>query len=349
MGDGGAPRRLAVDLFASAPQWSLSEAGVAELRAAAPPGWAVEFVRAPTVSDGDGGAPPSAAAVAAIRDAEVYFGYGISRQLFAAARRLRWLHSAAAGIGGLLFPEMRRSDVVVTNSAGVHAVPIAEYVIGGVLYLLRQLDVAVALQRERRWDKEPFVGTQSHMREVADTRALIIGAGGIGGAVAERLTALGARCTGIRKHPERGLPAGFAQVAGPAELDALLPAHDLLVVAAPSTEETRELVTAARLDRLPSGAIVVNVARGSLIDEVALAERIGSGRLRGAVLDVFRREPLPPESPLWELPSVLVTPHVSGVSPRGFWRRELALFIDNWHRYARGQPLRNVVDKEAGY
>src|SRR5919199_598223 len=195
MGDGEAPRRLAVDLFATAPQWSLSEAGIEELRAAAPPGWAVDIVRAPTVSDGDGGTAPSAQAIAAIRDAEVYFGFGVSRPLFAAARRLRWVHSAAAGVGALLFPEMHDSDVVITNSAGVHAVPIAEYVVGGVLYLLRQFDVAVAQQRERRWDKEPFVGAESRAREMADIRALILGAGGIGGAVAERLSALGARCT----------------------------------------------------------------------------------------------------------------------------------------------------------
>ena len=349
MPERGALRRLAVDLQATAPQWALTEAGAAELRRMAPDGWEVEVVRAPTVSDGDGGAAPSAGALAAIRDAEVYFGFGISRPLFATARRLRWVHSAAAGVGGLLFPEMRGSDVIVTNSAGVHAVPIAEYVVAGILYLLRQLDVAVDQQRARRWDSALFVGAHSRMREVADVRALIVGAGGIGTAVAERLAALGAHCTGIRRRPERGAPAGFAAVAGPAELDALLPTHDILVLAAPATSETRELVTATRLDRLPPGAIVVNVARGSLVDESALAERVASGRLRGAVLDVFREEPLPAQSLLWALPSVLVTPHVSGVSPRGFWRRELALFIDNWQRYVDGRPLRNVVDKNAGY
>jgi phosphoglycerate dehydrogenase-like enzyme len=349
MPERGALRRLAVDLSATAPQWALTDAGADELRAAAPPDWDVEVVRAPTVSDGDGGAAPSTAAVAAIRDAEVYFGYGISRPLFASARRLRWVHSAAAGVGGLLFPEMRDSDVVVTNSAGVHATPIAEHVVGGVLYLLRQLDVAVAQQRAGRWDKEPFVGAQSRVRELGEARALIVGTGGIGGAVAQRLTALGARCTGVRRRPERGAPPGFGQVAGMAELDSLLPTHDLLVLAAPATAETRELVTATRLDLLPAGAIVVNVARGSLVDEAALTERVASGRLRGAVLDVFRDEPLPRESALWNLRSVLVTPHVSAVSPRGFWRRELALFIDNWHRYVGGVPLRNVVDKRAGY
>jgi phosphoglycerate dehydrogenase-like enzyme len=343
------PRRLVVDLFAAAPQWSLPEHAVDELRRAAPPGWEARVVRALTVSDGDGATAPSAEALEAIRDADAYAGYGISRPLFLAAPRLRWVHSAAAGVGSVLFPEMLASDVVVTNSAGVHAAPMAETVVGGLLFLLRGLDIAVVRQRERRWDKAPFVGADSPLRELSECRALIVGAGGIGGAVARRLTALGAWCTGIRRRPERGVPEGFAEVAGADALDALLPRHDILVVAAPATPATRALVTADRLDRLPRGAIVANVARGSLLDEEALAARVAAGRLRGAVLDVFGREPLPEDSPLWALPSVLITPHVSGVSPRGFWRRELELLVDNWHRFASGRPLRNVVDKGAGY
>ena len=122
-----------------------------------------------------------------------------------------------------------------------------------------------------------------------------------------------------------------------------------MVLTAPLTEATRGLLTAERLDLLPPHAIVVNVSRGALLDETALAERLESGRLRGAVLDVFQREPLAPESALWQLRSALVTPHVSPVSPGRFWARELDLFLDNWRRYARGQPLRNVVDKHAGY
>ncbi len=342
-------RRLVVDLRATAPVWRLPDDGVERLRASAPAGWEVYVVAASTVSDGDGGSAPSAEALKAIAEAEVYFGFGIARALFLAAPHLRWVHSAAAGVGGLLFPEMLASPVIVTNSAGVHAVPIAEHVLGGILYLLRGFDLAVERQRARAWDRGAFVGATVPVRELRDCRALIVGAGGIGGAVARRLSFLGTRCVGVRRHPERGTPDGFERVVGPTEWEALLPESDLLVLSAPATRETRALVGAELLDRLPRQAIVVNVARGSLLDEAALAARIADGRLRGAVLDVFEAEPLPVESPLWGLSSVLITPHVSAVSPRGFWERELELFIDNWHRYVAGRRLRNVVDKRAGY
>jgi phosphoglycerate dehydrogenase-like enzyme len=341
--------RLVVDLHASAPVWRLSPDGAARLRSAAPSGWEIRLIEAPTVSDGDGGEAPSREVVAAIGDAEIYFGFGMARELFLAAPHLRWVHSAAAGVGKLLFPEIVASPVIITNSAGVHAVPIAEHILGGVLYLLRGFDLAVAQQRARTWDREPFIGTESPVRELRDCRALIIGAGGIGSAVARRLTLLGARCVGVRRHPEHGVPDGFERVVGPADWEALLPESDLLVLSAPATRETRALVRAETLDRLPRGAIVVNVARGSLLDQTALAERIMTGRLRGAVLDVFDPEPLPATSPLWGLSSVLVSPHVSSVSPRGFWDRELGLFTDNWHRYVAGKPMRNVVDKREGY
>lgn len=304
---------------------------------------------APTSSDSDGMGEPSADALDAIQEAEVYVGYGMSRPLFAASRQLRWVHSASAGVGSLLFPELIQSDVVVTNSAGIYAIPIAEHVVAGVLALLRGLDLAIARQRERRWDKRAFDGVDSPVREVGEVRALILGGGGIGSAIAQRLSALGARCTAIRRRPELGAPAGFDHVAGPDSLDDLLPDHDVLVIAAPATAETRGLVTAERLDRLPKAAIVVNVARGALLDEDALAARLAAGRLRGAVLDVFRVEPLPAEHPLWGIPSAIVTPHVSGVSPRAYWDRQMELLLDNWGRYVRGEPLRNTVDKAAGY
>ena len=342
-------RRLVVDLAATSKNWSLTPEGERLIRDAAPDGWETEVVRSPTISDGDGASRPSSEALAAVREAEAYVGFGISRALFVAAPTLRWVHSAAAGVGAVLFDEMRRSEALLTNSAGVHAVPIAEHVTAGVLHLLRALDIAGVQQRERRWDKAPFVNDASRVRELGDSRVLVIGAGGLGSAIAQRLSAFGASCTGVRRRPELGPPAGFDRVVGPDALDVEIPAADIVVLSAPSTPATTGLLDARRIALLPRGAIVVNVARGALLDESALVNQIERGHLRGAVLDVFSEEPLPASSPLWALPNIVLTPHVSAVSPARFWERELSLFTDNWRRYARGEPLRNLVDKQAGY
>ena len=342
-------RVLVADLAATSKNWALTADGERRLRAAVPSGWTVRVIGSPTSSDGDGPAGPSAEVMAAIEHAEVYFGFGIPRALFLAAKRLRWVHSAAAGVGTSLHPEMLASDVVLTNSAGIHAIPIAEYVVAGILHFLRGFDVAIEQQRQTRWDKTEFVRADSELREMDTVRALIIGVGGLGGATAERLSALGAHCTGVRRRVELGPPAGFANVVGLGDLEQELPRHDVVVIAAPLTGDTTELLTAARLDMLPRSAIVVNVARGAMVDDAALAERLEGGRLRGAVLDVFRHEPLAATSPLWQLRRVLLTPHVSPVSPGRFWPRQLDLFLDNWSRYLRGDSLRNTVDKHAGY
>jgi phosphoglycerate dehydrogenase-like enzyme len=146
-----------------------------------------------------------------------------------------------------------------------------------------------------------------------------------------------------------GPPPGFERVVGLDQLEAELPTHDVIVLAAPLTGDTSGLLTAERLDLLPPSAIVVNVARGALLDEQALADRLATGRLRGAALDVFKEEPVPATSPLWGLRQVLLSPHISPVSPGRFWPRQLDLFLDNWRRYSEGEPLRNIVDKRAGY
>lgn len=340
---------LVVDGNAASRTWSLTPGAEARLRAAAPEDWEVRVMESATSSDGDGATRPADEVIEAIADAEVYVGFGISRHAFAAATRLRYVHSLAAGVRGALYPAMVESSVVLTNSAGVHAIPIAETVIGGVLTLLRGIHIAIEQQRRATWDKQPFVGEDSPLRELGDCRVLIVGTGGIGTEVARRLAPFGSRCIGIRRRPELGAPPGFERVMGPEALEAELAEADVVILAAPNTGETDGLLDRPRLAVVKQGAVIVNVGRGALLAEDALAEAVAAGRLRGAVLDVFQQEPLATTSPLWQLPSILVLPHVSPVSPGRFWDRQLELFLDNWARYRSGQPLRNLVDKHAGY
>lgn len=342
-------RQLVVDVAATSRNWALTPEGAARLRRETPAGWDVVIISAATSSDGDG--PPTASdeARGAITDAEAYFGFGFTADLLGAARDLRWVHSAAAGVGNVLKSGIADTDIVLTNSAGIHGPPIGEFVVAGILHFMRGLDVAIAQQQRAEWSKAFFVADDSPLREVGNSRVLIVGTGGLGGEAARRLTALGATCIGIRRRPELGVPDGFTAVAGMEALDEELRRADAVVLAAPLTTDTTALMTRARLELLPKHAILVNVARGALIDEDALADLLAAGRLRGAVLDVFQQEPLATLSRLWQLRSVLVVPHVSPVSPGRFWPRQLDLFLDNWRRYAAGEPLRNVVDKRAGY
>jgi phosphoglycerate dehydrogenase-like enzyme len=222
-------------------------------------------------------------------------------------------------------------------------------VVAGVLHFLRGLDFAAAQQQRMEWNKTPFVRVGAPLREMDTVRALIVGVRGIGGETAKRLSALGASCTGVRRRVSAETPLGFDRMVSLADIDAELPSHDVIVLAAPQTPETEGLLNAARLALLARDAIVVNVSRGALVDEPALTRLLEAGAIRGAVLDVFRSEPLAAESILWQLRNVVVTPHISPVSPGRFWPRQLELFLDNWERYRRGEALRNVVDKQGGY
>jgi len=254
-------RRLVVDLAATSKNWALTPAGEARLRAEAPAGWEIVIVRAPTSSDGDGPPRASSEALAAIAAAEAYFGFGITPDLVAAGTRLRWVHSAAAGVGNVLKSGIADTDILLTNAAGIHAIPMAEFVVGGVLHFLRGLDVTIDQQRRGEWSKAFFVADDSPLRELGDCRVLIVGTGGIGQATAERMAAFGARCVGVRRRPEQGAPPGFDRVVGPDRLDEELARADVLVLAAPLTGQTARLMTRERLERLPRGAIVVNGSR----------------------------------------------------------------------------------------
>jgi phosphoglycerate dehydrogenase-like enzyme len=340
-------RRLVVDLASSHGVWRIPAARVAEIRTALGAAWEVMEVKSPAVSDGDGGSG-SPEAVAAARGAEIYLGYGVPAGVATAAKgTLRWAHTATAGVGSSL-AQISGSGVVLTNSAGVHAEPMADWVIAAVGYFTRGLDRMVSAQRQARWAKEDFTDGAIPMREFRNLRLGVFGLGGIGGAVARRGLALGMSLAAVRRRPERGGPAAARWIGGFADLAKLAAGSDVFVIAAPHTAETAAAVDRRVLEMLPLHAVVINVSRGSLLDEAALLELLDKRQLRGAALDVFGAEPLPPDHPFWRHPRVLVSPHVSGVS-QGFWERETALIVDNIKRYLAGAPLTNVVDLDAGY
>jgi phosphoglycerate dehydrogenase-like enzyme len=341
-------RRAVLDLASTRPVWSAPPPVTRAVRRAFGPGWQVVTVRALASSDGDGGAG-SAAAAAAATGAEVYIGWGVPRGVVAAAARtLRWAHTAAAGVGASITPELRATGARLTNSRGIHAEPMADWVVAGIGFCLRGLHDAVAAQRERRWAKDAFTDGRVAVREFAGTRVGLIGLGGIGRAVAARCAALGMVVSAVRRSPGGRRPRGVRWVGGPRQTRTLARRSDVLVVAAPHTVDTRGMVNAAVLSALPRGAFVLNVARGELVDEDALVAALDRGHVAGAVLDVFDREPLPPAHPLWHHPRVLISPHVSAVSDR-FWSRETDLLVENIRRYRTGRRLRNLVDPDRGY
>jgi phosphoglycerate dehydrogenase-like enzyme len=326
--------RILVAIYSEFRSWCIPEAEVEALRRAFPEH---TFVRA----DSDD------AALEAIPDADVAFSSRITRGQFAAARRLRWVHSPAAGVGSMLFPEMVRSNVVMTNSRGNSSVTIAEHVIAVTLALLRDLPLAWRRQSEKVWAQNEFDAGAS-IRTLRGRRVLIVGLGSIGGEAARLASAFGATVAGIRRTPDAPRPPGVDDVFPPSKLGELLPSADVVVLAAPQTADTVHLIAGPELALMKDGAILVNVSRGKLIDEAALVEALAAGRLRGAALDVFEHEPLDPASPLWHRPDVVITPHVSGFHA-DYWPQATGLFADNLRRFAAGRPLANVVDKEAGY
>lgn len=280
-------------------------------------------------------------------DAEVAFTSELRATHFAAARRLRWVHSPAAGVGAMLFPEMVASDVVMSNSRGMSAEHIAEHVVAVTLALFRKLPMALARQAERRWAQDEAMAPPP-LRTIARTRALVIGLGSIGAACAWRFDALGATVSAVRRRSDRPAPPGVARVGGPGDLREMISAADVVIITAAQTRETRGMVGEAELAAMKPDAILVNVSRGKLVDEAALGRTLARGGIGGAALDVFEHEPLDPSSPLWSLPNVIVTPHMSGFRA-DHWDAATDLFAENLRRFDAGEPLLNVVDKRAGY
>ena len=250
----------------------------------------------------------------------------------ARATGLRWLHSFAAGVDDPWFQQLLARGVRVTSSSGASAVPIAQTVMLYLLALSRDLRAWEEARRRKAWEPHDVVDLQGQTLAV-------LGMGPIGRSVAQLGRSFGMDVIGMTRSPRGDEPCETWPLS---RLDELLPRCDWLVIALPLAEETRGLLSGARLARLRPGARLVNVGRGDVVDEPALVEALRSGHLAGAGLDVFATEPLPPESPLWEMPNVIVTPHSSGTSTANH-SRATAIFLENLARWRRGEALRNEV------
>jgi phosphoglycerate dehydrogenase-like enzyme len=283
----------------------------------------------------------------ALRNADVMIGWSLSAEQMRAAANLRWIYSITAAVDQFLFPELLRSDISICNAARVHGPVVAEHAMAMVFALAKRVPSAVRFQADRKWAMEEIWNERPRPREIAGASLLVVGLGSIGAEVATLAAALKMHVMGVRQNPERGA-AGAHEVLGYQAIDSALPRADFIVLSAPLTPQTRQLIDARRLQIFKSDAYLINVCRGALIDEEALIKALRDRRLGGAALDVFTEEPLPRKSPLWKLPQVLITPHTAFLTEK-VWERHYAAFAGNLKRYFAGEPLQDTVDKKQGY
>jgi len=285
---------------------------------------------------------PAPADVAA---ADALVVWSLPPAVLAAAPRLRWLQTGGAGVEGFPLAELAARGIVVTNARGVHGPNMAEHALAMMLAFARGLPRLLRAQAAHRWRDE---ATHREVFELGGQTLLLVGLGEIASALALRAQALGLRVLAVRRRPERSAPPGVAEVLPLAELAAALGQADHVVLTLPATAGTRGLFGAAEFAAMRRGAYFYNLGRGATVDTAALVAALERDHLGGAGLDVVDPEPLPADSPLWDLPNVLITAHTAGATPR-YWDRGLALIETNLDRFLRGEPLRNVVDLGAGY
>jgi phosphoglycerate dehydrogenase-like enzyme len=277
--------------------------------------------------------------MAAAGDAEVIYGW-VTPQLLAAATDLKWVHVTSAGVERALFPEMVQHPAVMTNARGVAAVSIAEHAFALILAFTRRLPLAFRNQQERRWAHTSLI-------EICGQTLGIVGLGRVGGEVAQRAAGFGLRVLAVDVKPVDP-PEHVAALWPPERLSDLCAEADILVNCSPLTKQTERMIGHEQFARMKPSALFVNVSRGRVVDQDALVEALREGRIAGAAVDVVDPEPLPPDSPLWEMPNVILTAH-SATTSQHFRQRMHELFCENLRRYVAGEPLLNVVDKTAGF
>ncbi len=285
----------------------------------------------------------------AIADADIIACGNLSPELLDAASNLRWIAFWSAGLDGKVTPQLAARNLFLTNASGVHGPNIAEHVLAWMLMFTRRMDVHFRGQLAGQWQRWP-VSRASGAEELGGQTLGIVGLGRIGEALTTRAKSFGMRVVAVKRNPDARYEADVSPDAlyAPDDLPRLLAESDHVCIALPYTPDTHHLFDAAMLAHMKPTAYLYNIARGKIVDEAALTDALREHRLAGAGLDVFETEPLPPDSPLWSLDNVLITPHTAGQTPY-YFTRAAALFADNLARYLEGQPLHNLYDPKRGY
>jgi D-2-hydroxyacid dehydrogenase (NADP+) len=280
-------------------------------------------------------------------DTDIFIGYSLRADQLKDARKLKWIHSTASGVKQLMYPELRNSGIVVTNPSGIFSIPMAEHTIGMILALARNFPDTVRQQDQANWSQQLLWEKPQHLTELNGQTLLIVGYGSIGREVARRAKAFEMRVLGVTRSGKAD-QTHLDGVFPVARLGEVLPQADFILLCAPETDETKHLIGALQLSKMKRGARLINIGRGSLLDEAALIQALESGALGGAAIDVAQTEPLPPERPLWKAPNLFITPHTSGVSDR-LWNRQSKILMDLLERWFDGRELFNQVDFKRGY
>lgn len=286
---------------------------------------------------------------AELLDTDIFVGYSIRPGQFTAARKLKWIHVTAAAVAHLMYPEIRSSGILMTNASGIHSIPMAEHIIGTFTALARRFPDCVRYQMQSRWSQQDLVEVPPALRpgELRGKIALFIGFGAVGREAGRLARAIGMRVWAITLSGRADNDIAERALSSDA-LHEALPHADFIVVAAPETPETTKLIGDRELALMKPSAHLINVARGALVDEPALIRALQQRTIAGAALDVTSEEPLPPQSPLWQLDNAFITPHSSAISDQ-LWLRQTDLVMENLERWFSGRELLNRVDLIRGY
>jgi D-2-hydroxyacid dehydrogenase (NADP+) len=276
-----------------------------------------------------------------IADVDILLPWGSMdiRPLYLAAPKLKWIHSLSAGVENLIFPEMISASTILTNSKGIHGIPVSEHVFAIMLAFTRGLNLFIRQQTEHLWNRIP-------VDEIHGKTLGIVGLGSIGREIAKKAKGMGMQVVASKQTMTTELFVD--ELFPPTQLHELLSLSDFIVIALPLTDGTKSLFKLEELSAMKPSAYLINIARGSIIHHDDLVTALQEGLIKGAGLDVFEHEPLPEVSPLWGMPNVIITPHVAALSPN-YLDRAIKLFSDNLSKFLQSKEMANVIDKKKGY